>query len=204
MKTLRDGYRGYIESGNFDLTDIVTTHRVNSRATLIFERADIKSQVIRRIVFGSELAATSPSSDGKYFELYGGGYVWASHCSSLGASFSSSIVDVGRQHFLEAPYLWGGRSPDGCDCSGLVQMLALACGIELPRDSGDQQAALNNDVELRQRQAEDLVFWPGHVGILETPDLLLHATAHSMRCCVEPLKQVIERAGEPVAVKRLG
>jgi len=104
---------------------------------------------------------------------------------------------------LNAPYLWGGRSTDGCDCSGLVQLLAAAKGFKVPRDSGDQERALLNDVDFDKRASENLVYWPGHVGILQTPDLLLHATAHSLRCCVEPLQDVIRRAGEPSSVKRL-
>jgi len=85
----------------------------------------------------------------------------------------------------------------------LVQMLALAKGIVLPRDSSDQEQALQTDVEFKNRRAEDLVFWPGHVGVLKSPNTLLHSTAHSMNCCHEPLQNVIDRAGPPRSIKRI-
>ena len=85
-----------------------------------------------------------------------------------------------------------------------MQMLAMATGVSLPRDSVDQEKALTENIEFQNRTAEDLVFWAGHVGVLMSPDLLLHSTAHSMRCCVEPLQDVIQRAGSPVSIKRIG
>jgi len=204
VKILRDGYEGYIETDSFDISDLTATHWVANKATLVFERADIKSVVVRRILFGSELVIVDYSSDGRFLQLHDGGFVEAQHCLKAGVFLSSGMIEIGRQHYLNAPYLWGGRSSDGCDCSGLVQMLAMARGIDLPRDSKDQQISLNNDIGFSDRLAEDLVFWPGHVGLLESPDTLFHATAHSMRCCFEPLQQVIDRAGTPTAIKRLG
>lgn len=201
IESVHDGYKGYIHSDVLDLTEMIATHWVCNKATLVFEQADIKSAVIDRFTFGSVLCA---ESSGEHFlRLQSGGYVWADHCFALGKLLSESMVEIGRQQYLHAPYRWGGRSTDGCDCSGLVQMLAKAVGIELPRDSIDQQQSLKVDIEYQHRQAEDLVFWPGHIGILESPDLLLHSTAHSMRCCFEPLAQVNDRAGMPVAIKRI-
>lgn len=201
IKTLRDGYEGYIQSSVLELTDTQSTHWVCNKATLVFEQADIKSVVVMRLTFGSELVGES--FDGKFLALYSGGFIWAEHCLQAGETIPTNMIEIGRQYYLNAPYRWGGRSSDGCDCSGLVQMIAMATGAELPRDSVDQQAFLKVDIEYNDRQAEDLVFWSGHVGILESPDMLLHATAHSMRCCFEPLEQVIERAGSPVAIKRI-
>ena len=204
VKILRDGYEGYIETNSIEASDIPATHWVSNRATLVFERADIKSVIVRRLLFGSELLVVDYHNDGRFLKLHSGGFVEAQHSLKKGVFLSSGLIEVARQHYLNAPYLWGGRSSDGCDCSGLVQMLAMARGIDLPRDSKDQQKSLENNIDFPDRQAEDLVFWPGHVGLLDSPDTLFHATAHSMRCCFEPLQEVIDRAGKPVAVKRLG
>ena len=99
--------------------------------------------------------------------------------------------------------LWGGRTPDGCDCSGLVQSASRLAGMNIPRDSQPQENATRQEIEFDSRQRGDLVFWPGHVGILSTPDTLFHANAYSMDCRREPLDQVVERAGQPSSVRRL-
>ncbi len=198
-----DGYEGFVETSALCVSDSQVTHSVIVRATYIFEQADIKSRILMRVVFGSDLIVKQKSTCGRFLQLFNGGYIWADHCRDLPVKMFQSMVAIGKEYYLQAPYRWGGRSTDGCDCSGLVQMLARAITIKLPRDSGDQQAAIRNSIDFKYRQAEDLVFWPGHVGVLESPDKLLHATAHTMCCCVESLQSVIDRAGVPSAIKRL-
>lgn len=201
IQSLHDGYEGYITANALDSTPAKSTHWVCNRATLVFEKADIKSVVVNRLMFGSELSVECTVED--FLQLRTGGYVWSEHCYRKGESLEFGMVEIGHRQYLNSPYRWGGRSTDGCDCSGLVQMLAMARGISLPRDSIDQQMALNNDVEFKNRKSEDLIFWPGHVGILQSSDTVLHATAHSMQCCFEPLQHVIDRAGSPVSIKRI-
>jgi len=112
-------------------------------------------------------------------------------------------LHLARSHFLGAPYLWGGCTPEGLDCSGLVQALAQARGLSIPRDSGDQEKALTNNIAIGEQKSQDIVYWPGHTGILVDPETLLHATAHSLSCVVEPLVDVIQRAGPISSIKRL-
>jgi len=203
IRTVRDGYEGYIDSSVLDHNDCESTHWVSTRATQVFQKPDIKSSVAQRVLFGSELSVSQSGAEGNFLQLIGGGFVWSAHCLKQNAWLHSSMIEIAQSNYRHTPYLWGGRSSDGCDCSGLVQMLAMARGINLPRDSIDQENALTRDIEFNSRAAEDLVFWPGHVGILQSPEILLHATAHSMRCCVEPLSDVIQRAGTPSSIKRV-
>lgn len=224
IRSARDGYEGFVETAACDFTSLSPTHWVNTKATLVFESADIKSPVVQRLLFGSELTLSAVGGDQsetsgnqkdidhnqkdlvgkqKFFKLSNSGFVWAAHCTEIHTPLKLSMIDIAQDYYLHAPYLWGGRSVDGCDCSGLVQMLAIAKGISLPRDSGDQEEALLSDVEYDNRAAEDLVYWPGHVGLLKSPELLLHSTAHSMRCCVEPIADVIQRAGFPSSIKNI-
>lgn len=203
IRGARDRYQGYIEADSCDLTNTSTSHWVVTRATLVFENPDIKSTVVQRLLFGSELSLSDTSIGESFQKVCGGGFVWAAHCRPINTALKSSMIEIALSNYLHAPYLWGGRSTDGCDCSGLVQMLAMAVGFGLPRDSADQEASLKSDVKYEDRAAEDLVYWPGHVGILQSQDQLLHATAHSLSCCIEPLADVVERAGQASSIKRL-
>jgi len=201
VKVVRDGYEGFVETNALAVSSKTATHWITSKSTLVFEQPDIKSPVVRRLLFGSELSL-EPVNE-KFMQMGDIGFLWAAHVKESNTFLESSMIDIAQNNYLNAPYLWGGRSSDGCDCSGLVQIVAMATGNNLPRDSGDQERALTETIDFDNRAAEDLVFWPGHVGILKTPDLLLHATAHSMQCCIEPLSDVIERAGAPSSIKRI-
>ena len=201
----RDGYRGFIA------TDFLTklrhspsspTHRVNSVSTLLFAEPSIKSTVLLRIPFMSQVVACD-ESETPFVRLDTGVFIWQAHLTPINTPLCGNPLHLAYSLFLGSPYFWGGCSPQGVDCSGLIQVLATAKGIKIPRDSGDQENALTHDVVYAQRQAEDIVYWPGHTGILVNPDTLLHATAHSLNCLVEPLAAVTERAGAITSIKRL-
>ena len=117
--------------------------------------------------------------------LRGGGFTPVQHFAALTADF----VDVAAR-FIGAPYLWGGRSARGLDCSALIQLALMATGTAAPRDSDMQAALLGRGLgpETAARRG-DLIFWRGHVGLLIDPATLLHANAHHMMVAVEPLRR---------------
>ncbi|NND91999.1 MAG: C40 family peptidase [Granulosicoccus sp.] len=206
VRQLHDGYEGYIDSDHLHrigpTAGTTNTHWVGQRSTLLFDKPDIKSRVVHRIPFAAELALVEQVNDS--FSLTAcNHYVWTSHCLSLSVNYPAGPLELARTHFLGAPYRWGGRSPEGLDCSGLIQMLARTQGHSIPRDSGDQERALDLSVHISDCQVLDLMYWPGHAGILVSPESLLHATAHSLDCRIEPLREVIARAGPASSVKRL-
>jgi cell wall-associated NlpC family hydrolase len=111
------------------------------------------------------------------------------------------------ERFLGAPYLWGGRSARGIDCSALVQLALLAAGREAPRDSDMQAALLGTELPARAAlRRGDLVFWKGHVGIMRDRDTLIHANAHHMAVAAEPFGPAAARiaaaGGGPVTGRR--
>ena len=210
VRNARDGYEGWLHGAVLDEAEAVpaATHHVRVSATLLFESPDIKSPVLLRLPLGSELALAG-DVDGTPFARVARGvgradaFVWGDHCRSIHRVPEGSPVALAQRLFANTPYLWGGRTPDGADCSGLVQSVAFALGITLPRDSGDQERFVERAVDPAERGPSDLVFWPGHVGLLIDAHTLFHATAHCLASVAEPLADVVDRAGTPSSIRRL-
>lgn len=206
VRQQRDGYQGFVQAQSLSLPDSpalrINSHWVCERSTLLFAQADLKSPLQHRLPFGSELSLVETISP-HFSKTACGHHVWSAHCLPLSQSHPADVLQLAKSHFLGSPYLWGGRTPEGVDCSGLVQALARSQGVALPRDSGDQEAWLQKNVEADDYQAMDLVYWPGHTGILISATDILHATAHSLSCVIESLDDVISRAGSASSVKRV-
>jgi cell wall-associated NlpC family hydrolase len=196
-----DGYVGYVRDNALRPAGATCTHHVKMLSSHLYPKADIKTQPAMAVPMMARLSVVA--SDGDFHCLSSGQYIYRSHAS---AGFAADFVAVAEQ-FLHAPYLWGGKTAWGIDCSGLVQIALSGCGIEAPRDSDMQERVLGNDVGRETMRRGDIMFWKGHVGILQDADTLLHANGHHMRVVSEPLKTAvarIEAKGYPVTgVKRL-
>src|SRR5205823_5179116 len=132
-------------------------------------------------------------ADGPLAVTASGGYLPARHLAPIDAK-ASDIVAVAEM-FLHAPYLWGGKTNAGIDCSGLVQVALTACGISCPRDSDMQEQALGRErvPVLAELRRGDLVFWNGHVAIARDEATLIHANAFHMAVAIEPIRAAVER-----------
>lgn len=187
-RTAADRYTGWVAMAALAAPGAEPSHRISARVAPVFSGADIKAPVVMELPFGAMVAGDSGE---KFLALAGGGFVHLRHVAPPPVGH----IDVARL-FIGAPYLWGGRTPVGVDCSGLVQAALRACGVGCPRDSDQQLAGLGWAVGFADRAAGDVVFFPGHVGILVADDRLLHANAHWMAVVEEPLADVIGRIGE--------
>lgn len=194
-----DRYVGYVPSSAIGPA-ATSTHRVSAAAGLLFAAADVRSAHIGELPFGSLVAAHG--REGAFHRVVGG-LIHDRHLAPIDAAVED-WVDTAKQ-FLGAPYLWGGRTRNGIDCSGVVQMALGAAGVAVPRDSDMQFDRLGTIVDAPRRG--DLAFFPGHVGIMVDAANLLHANAYWMATLIEPLSTVVERSaadGRPLtAFKRL-
>lgn len=185
----RDGYVGYIVSGALTGAE-EATHWVAAPATHLYPRPDVKAAPDVALFFGS-LVKVGGERDG-FLRIQTGHYIPAQHLMPMAARFGDpvGVADL----FLGTPYLWGGSSRWGIDCSGLVQAALIACGIDCPRDSDLQEAMLGREIPPEEDlRRGDLVFWRGHVGFMSNDHMLLHANAYHMAVAYEPLSEAVER-----------
>ena len=201
-QTVHDGYCGYVQS---DLLGeaLDATHWIAAPQTHIYPGPDMKLMTDGALYFGSEVAVSG--IEGAWAQLTSGKSVPAGHVLPL-TSRLNDPVDV-ADLFLGTPYLWGGSTRYGIDCSGLVQLAWRVCGLECPRDSDMQEAELGHALSPNEEpQRGDLAFWKGHVGIITGPNRMLHANAHHMSVAYEPFDEATQRieaaGGGPVTTVR--
>ncbi|MGY6284916.1 C40 family peptidase [Methylorubrum extorquens] len=194
----RDGYVGYLPETALGAIDPAPTHRVAALRTFVYPAPDLKRPHIAHLSLGAAFAAEA--QEGEYWRLAGGGYVFAGHAVPLGTAEPDFPATAER--LVATPYLWGGRTSLGLDCSGLVQLCLETAGLACPRDADQQERALGNALPpgLDGLRRGDLVFWKGHVGLMLDADRLIHANGHHMAVAVEPLREAVER----IAVKSFG
>ena len=196
-----DGYVGYVPSR--ELTPVLPpTHFVSTIATHAYVAEDFKSPEQHSLPFGARVTVRDERR--KFFET-NLGFVPKSHLREIARPFSDPAT-VAQLHF-GAPYLWGGNSSRGIDCSGLVSAALAACGLPCPGDSDMQCTQLGSATDGDYRRG-DLVFWRGHVGMIVDEETLIHANAHHMATVYEPVARAILRIeaqgdGPVLARKRL-
>lgn len=198
----RDGYVGYVAEAALG-PDAEVTHRVAVPATHLYPAADLKRREVARLSCLSELRITGTS--GQFSETAEGLFVPTVHLQPLAERAADPVAVA--EGFLGTPYLWGGNSRDGIDCSGLVQVSLWACGLPCPGDSDLQAGSVGRALaEGEGLQRGDLLFWRGHVAMVVDGTRLIHANGHAMAVSYEGIEDAIARilaAGEgPVTARR--
>ena len=202
-----DGYVGWLSANALAPPGAPPTHKVVALRTLVFPGPSIKLTPREALPLGARIAVAR--RDDRMAVTPSGGYVPAAHLAPIDVDETDFVAVAER--FLGVPYLWGGKTALGLDCSGLVQIALAACGISCPRDSDMQEEALGSPVaaatDRSNLQRGDLVFWTGHVAIVRDRATFLHANAFHMAVAIEPIDDAVARiraaGGEVSGIRRI-
>jgi len=188
----RDGYVGWLPANALAEPGEPATHWVTALRTLAFPGPSIKLPPVAGFSLGCRLVVLRTEGP---LAVTSSGYVPARHLAPVDAHADDFVAVAER--FLGVPYLWGGKTSLGIDCSGLVQVALTAAGIACPRDSDMQERALGEGIEADAANLRrgDLVFWKGHVAIVRDADTLVHANAFHMAVAIEPIAAAAGRIG---------
>jgi Bacterial dipeptidyl-peptidase Sh3 domain/NlpC/P60 family len=202
-----DGYVGWLPTGALGPPGPPPTHKVTALRTLVFPGPSIKLPPVESLSLGCRLAIAHATD--ALAVTVAGGWVPARHLAPSSATEEDFVAVAER--FLGVPYLWGGKTSFGIDCSGLVQLALTAAGLACPRDSDMQEKSVGMTItpkaDFSNLRRGDLVFWKGHVAIVRDPTTLVHANAFHMAVAIEPLSDArarIKLSGSDItSVKRI-
>ena len=192
-----DGYVGYLREESLSPKIGDATHMVASLRTFIYPEPDLKSPPLHLLSMNAALSLTE-TEEGGFGLLSEGGWIFRRHLAPLESHETDHCAVALR--FVGTPYLWGGRTSLGLDCSALVQMSLMRCGINVPRDSDMQERSIGREAicehDLSDLRRGDVVYWKGHCGIWIEPAVFIHANATDMAVAVQPLNRILKHVAE--------
>ncbi|MGZ2481636.1 cell wall-associated NlpC family hydrolase [Rhizobium pisi] len=196
VKAASDGYVGYLPAETLFEGRPAPTHIVTVQRSFVYPEPELRKPHQAILSMGSRIHVTGEAEarGNHYVVLEDGTALFSRHVRPIGALDGADYAEIAAR-FLETPYLWGGRSGLGIDCSGLVQLSMLMTGRKAPRDTDMQAAGLGEPIDRSEIRRGDLVFWKGHVAVFEDPETILHANGYSMTVARENFEAAVRRIG---------
>lgn len=194
VQSCQDGYVGYIERSKIDMPKNTPTHIMVAPRSFEYEKADLKSPMVSTLSLGSKVNIVDKieTRGTLYAKLDNDRFIISNHIVPIGMIMDDYVSVAENLH--RTPYLWGGKSGFGIDCSGLVQLSMMMAGKTVLRDTDMQAETIGEVIDpIDGLQRGDLVFWKGHVAIMVDSKTIIHANGASMDVKIEPLETAIER-----------
>ncbi|WP_375453382.1 NlpC/P60 family protein [uncultured Methylobacterium sp.] len=193
VQIVHDGTVGYLPAASLGPADPAPTHRITALRSFLYPAPDMKRPALDHLGLGAALAATGEA--GEYLRV-GDAFVFAGHCTPLDRLEPDHAATAER--LVGTPYLWGGRTSLGLDCSGLVQLCLSLAGRPCPRDADQQARAVGHALppSFDGLRRGDFIDWRGHTGLMLDPETLIHANGHHMAVAIEPLRQAAARIAD--------
>jgi cell wall-associated NlpC family hydrolase len=202
VQSQRDHYVGYIPKKvlrKIKKSGPTASHYVSVGRSFRYAQPDMKTPIVDCLSMGSTVAIVQEveTRGTKYSEMHDGSFLISRHLSPADVHVEDYVSVA--ESLLHAPYLWGGASAFGMDCSGLVQLSLLMTGKRVMRDTDMQETSIGTELGFSAMDGGlrrgDLIFWKGHVGIMRDAETLIHANGHTMNVATEKLEDAVERIG---------
>ena len=197
VKAHLDGYVGYLEEKSLGPDINEATHSVTALRTFIYPEPNLKSPPLHFVTMNARLSVTD-AEIGEFVNIKGEGWIFRKHITTCDRYENDHCAVALR--FVGSPYLWGGRTSVGLDCSALVQMSLMRCGVNVPRDSDMQENTIGREAICETNFSDlrrgDIVYWNGHCGIWINEDTFIHANATDMAVTVQPIKRICHHIAE--------
>jgi len=198
IKNTEDQYQGFIKNKKYLKTHKIT-HKVNSLYTPMYLKPSIKSKIKKKITFSSKVQVTEKEK--LFYQINN---LWVKKKDLKKINYKNNEIFKNIKKFINVKYKWGGKSFDGIDCSGLVQVFFNFNNKFCPRDAKDQIKHFKKKIKLKNIKKNDLIFWKGHVAVALSKNYLIHAYGPYKRTVIMPIQKTIDRIFKTTNLKVLG